>query len=179
MRNKCNVLRRFYQSHHNRVFQRNDTYNRTRSGNYWNLYIPSYFSSNKLGNIAEHIYFYQEYHKLCMLSWGHIHHKDPVRKGYCNNMIWNLQGMMATTHTSLHRKGKKWRKKIFKRIITDERMCFICQSFKTRMEKTRRDNLIPVWYHLPWDFVKFYCRNCYRKEMTYYNKLLKNSVNNI
>jgi hypothetical protein len=54
---------------------------------------------------------FQEYYQCCMLPWGVVHHKDPVRKGYCNNMIWNLEGMMRSKHTEIHNMGNQRHRK--------------------------------------------------------------------
>jgi hypothetical protein len=75
---------------------------RSKIGNYWRLHLPDYFSSGIDGNIREHVYFYQEYHKCCVLKWAIVHHIDPVREGYCNNMPWNLTTMMRDDHIRYH-----------------------------------------------------------------------------
>src|SRR5688500_9238700 len=85
------------------------------------LQLPNYFSSKKDGHVFEHIYFYQEYHKCCMLKWGVVHHIIPVSKYYCNNMPWNLMGMTKSQHQKLHRKFQK-----FMGIDMTGRICFDC-----------------------------------------------------
>lgn len=75
---------------------------RKRDRNYWVLFMPDYFSANKNGYVLEHIYVFQEYYQCCMLHWGNVHHIIPVTEDYCNNMIWNLMGIMANKHMSLH-----------------------------------------------------------------------------
>ena len=67
---------------------------RKLSNNYYFLYIPEYYRSDSLGYVAEHIYFYEQYHKVCILPWIVVHHIIPVSKGYCNNMPWNLMIML-------------------------------------------------------------------------------------
>ena len=67
---------------------------------YWMIYLPGYFSSHK-SFVKEHIHFYQECNKLCMLPWGDIHHIDGNKN---NNMPWNLKGMTHGQHLSLHKK---------------------------------------------------------------------------
>lgn len=79
---------------------------RKYSNSYYFLFIPDYFGSNPDGYVLEHVYFYQEYYQCCMLPWAVVHHIIPISKDYCNNMIWNLMGMMRNKHTRLHQKGK-------------------------------------------------------------------------
>lgn len=81
---------------------------RIKTNNYYYLTMPDYFSSNKQGRVLEHVYFYQEKNKLCMLDWGDVHHIIPVTKDYCNNMPWNLQGMMKSEHSRLESTGRKY-----------------------------------------------------------------------
>ncbi|MFI5406590.1 MAG: hypothetical protein ACHQ1D_08770, partial [Nitrososphaerales archaeon] len=75
---------------------------RVRIGNYWKLYMPDYFCSTKSGYVREHIYFYQEYHKVCVLKWAVVHHIERVTEDYCNNMPWNLTTMMKGDHITYH-----------------------------------------------------------------------------
>lgn len=78
---------------------------RTKQNKYWSLTIPDYFSSDSNNRVKEHVYFYQEYYKCCMLYWGDVHHIDGNKE---NNMIWNLQGMMKGQHSRLHMIGNKY-----------------------------------------------------------------------
>lgn len=66
--------------------------------NYRYILIPDYYRADKSGYVAEHIYVYQEYHKVCILPGIEIHHIDPVREGYCNNMPWNLITVTRAQH---------------------------------------------------------------------------------
>ena len=77
---------------------------RKKHGNYWFLHMPDYFSSYESHYVEEHVYVYQEYNKCCVLPWGIVHHIDPVTEDYCNNMPWNLQGMLRSKHQSMHMK---------------------------------------------------------------------------
>lgn len=100
-------LRRYFKAGHNRKGVKPHNFKgRIFKNNYWHLFKPEYFSSNSEGYIYEHIYIYQEHHKLCMLKWGNIHHIIPIKEGGTND-ISNLQGMMKSQHTRLHKKGKK------------------------------------------------------------------------
>ena len=78
------------------------------SDGYWELFLPDYFSSSKAGRVREHIYFYQEYYKVCVLKWAVVHHVDHNKE---NNMPWNLEGIMRSKHNTLHKKGKERRKR--------------------------------------------------------------------
>ena len=127
---------------------------------YWFLLMPDYFSSNSGGYVLEHIYFYQEYYKCCLLPWGVVHHKEPVTKDYCNNMIWNLQGMTNSQHISYHHKGKVGKRKDHSKTI-----CLLCGSNKTKKQSGRN-------YGYDW-FVYgdgYICHKCYMKE---YHKIRK------
>src|SRR6478752_8450435 len=93
---------------------------------YWRLYLPTYFKSNRDGRVKEHVYFFQEYYKCCLLPWAHVHHKDKNRE---NNMPWNLQGMMKKQHYKLHKKDRSWEGKDM-----THRRCSICGSDKTRIK---------------------------------------------
>jgi hypothetical protein len=95
---------------------------------YWYILMPDYFSSYDNGYVREHIYNYQEYHKCCMLPWGEVHHKDFNTE---NNMIWNLQGMMARQHQHLHHMKD-----------LSDRICSKCGSKDTYI--TKKNNR-PIW----------------------------------
>jgi hypothetical protein len=131
---------------------------RRKKDDYWLLYMPEYHASNKQGNVYEHIYIYEQYHKLCMLSWGSVHHKDGNGS---NNEISNLQGMMQSHHCSLHMKGKSWH--LGKHKDTSNIICFKCKRNKTTMEKPNGTNKTPFprWKRLPWDKINWYCASCY------------------
>ena len=137
---------------------------RSKCGNYWLIYMPKYFSSYIDGYILEHIYNFQEYYKCCLLPWAHIHHIEPVTKDYCNNMPWNLQGMMHDKHISSHQLGKP-------RVNTEDRRCYLCGSNRTAIYKDkRRKTPTKDWNHLPWDKINWYCKNCYNKTYKLTNK---------
>src|SRR3954463_16592706 len=57
------------------------------SSTYYCLYLPDYYSADKKGYVAEHRYFYEQYHKCCVLPGVDIYHVDGNKQ---NNMIWNL-----------------------------------------------------------------------------------------
>jgi hypothetical protein len=89
---------------------------------YWMLYIPDYFSADERGFMREHVYFYQEYHKVCVLPWAVVHHIDENKQ---NNMPWNLQGMTRKQHTKLHNP----------KLDTSDRFCSKCEN-KTSIKNT-------------------------------------------
>lgn len=134
---------------HSRKNRKTDTYKRSKNNDYYILYIPSYFGSDKQGRIKEHVYFYQEYFKCCMLPWGVVHHKDGNKEN--NIPYWNLQGMSRKHHQTLHNKGNKYGKKDML-----DRKCFKCGSNKTWLEN---DGL----YH--WYVInnKYMCKKCWNR----------------
>lgn len=109
---------------------------RTKIHDYWYIHIPNYYCADKRGYVSEHVYFYSEYNKLCMLKWGEVHHIKPVTEDYCNNMIWNLEGMMKRDHDRLHMIGNKKNLKDF-----SGRFCSNCGSTTTYI----RENGRPKW----------------------------------
>ena len=149
---------------------------RKRCGKYWFVLIPDYYSANERGYILEHRYFFEQYHKCCLLPWGEVHHIEPVTNDYCNNMIWNLQGMMKQKHITMHKKGNDHR--LGKHKDTSYIKCYNCGTNKTTLKKPFGTLKTPLyeWLHLPWDKVNFYCRNCYLKIM-YYDRKKKKVIN--
>lgn len=127
-------------------------FRRKKHKNYWYLYIPNYFSADKSGSVREHIYFYQEYHKVCVLKWAVVHHIDHVTPTYCNNMIWNLETMMRGEHVGMHKKGNKNGKKDM-----SNRFCLLCGI----TQKERKDIIKNIWYRYENGLI---CRRCYRRK---------------
>lgn len=116
---------------------------RRKLNGYWRLYLPTYYSSNKSGYVREHVYFFQEYNKCCMLKWGDVHHIDGNTD---NNMPYNLQGMTHRQHMTLtHKKDMS------------SRNCFICLSNKTIWDKRGWF----IWFKN--DDNSWLCRKCYRR----------------
>ena len=128
---------------------------RKKHGNYWMLLLPDYFSVQKNGYVYEHVYNYQEYYQCCILPWGVVHHIDPVRKGYCNNMVWNLIGMLRSKHITLHKKGSEGKK-----INMSGRFCKICKG------KTRFISGYEHWYGNKEN--GWMCHKCYKRINKYY-----------
>lgn len=129
------------QDHHN---WKGGRYKRKQ---YWLILMPNYFCCDKRGYVLEHIYFFQEYNKCCLLPWGIVHHKEPVTPNYCNNMPWNLQGMMASNHTKYHH-------------VKDmsDRYCKLCGSDKTFINKKTGYH---AWYGNKKD--GFICMTCHNR----------------
>lgn len=72
----------------------------------------------------EHRHVWQEYHKACLLPWGHIHHKNGIRS---DNEIGNLEGMSKREHSRIHfnpanNKGRhwKWKTHVSQRKMSEE-----------------------------------------------------------
>lgn len=161
---KAGFLRRFKNTHHLRTLRGVKSHlwkgGRFPDGNYWKLSgFRNYPNADKRGRIHEHVYFYQEYHKCCMLKWGQVHHIDPVREGYCNNMPWNLEGMMKKKHISYHQKTRKRNRKDF-----SKRVCFVCKKKNDYIKKG-----INYWRNIDNNPI---CMKCYYKsdQKIEYNK---------
>lgn len=129
---------------------------RVKYGDYWFLYMPNYYHAWKKGYVAEHIYVFQEYNKCCLLSWGVVHHIDPVTPDYCNNMPWNLQGMMKSQHSKMHN---------IKDMV--DRFCSMSDC-KYRSKYNRH------WHKDGKG--RYLCHNCYYK-VKYYNEKNKLKLN--
>jgi hypothetical protein len=108
--------------------------------------MPDYPRAEKDGYVAEHIYVYQEFNKVCLLPWAEVHHIDPVREGWCLNMPWNLIGVMKSTHRTLDRTKN-----------LDGNTCINCNSSKTYIKPNGR----PMWYYDKDD--NPLCEKCYGK----------------
>ena len=132
---------------------------RRRTGRYWNLRCVEHHRPIN-DSILEHVYFYEQYHKCCLLKWGIVHHIDHNKE---NNMVWNLEGMMDEDHRRLHAKGN--RNTRGKHKDTSDRRCFNCGSKTTYMKKLDRKHktIYPVWHHLHHDKINWYCGICFDK----------------
>ena len=114
--------------------------------NYRYILMPDYPRAQKDGYVPEHIYVYQEYNKCCLLPWGEVHHLDPVREGYCNNMPWNLIGVTKWQHRTLDRTKN-----------LGDNICYNCKSPDTYIKENGR----PMWYYDKED--NPLCMSCYNK----------------
>lgn len=153
IRLRGNILRMYKLNHHTKGIKitRAIKYSRTKNGKYWMIFIPDYFSANKRGYVREHIYFYQEYNKCCLLSWGVVHHIESVTDDYCNNMIWNLQGMISKQHQNLHHP-----KKDFSNYLCSNPKC--PHPKKTKIKKNGQ----PLWLNDKKG--GWLCNNCYENQ---------------
>lgn len=126
---KSGIIRRYKKGHKIRTINQlgfnnnNWKIGRTKRGDYWYIRVNNEYK-------REHVYFYEQYNKLCMLDWGEVHHIDHNKE---NNMPWNLEGMMKGAHMILHK--IKDRTNIF---------CSICGSDKTYMRKLKSGSR-PLW----------------------------------
>ncbi len=161
LRNKRGREIRFAEGH-NIIFlhNRGETSSHWKGGRckcngYWYLKIPGYVSSNTNGYVREHVYFYQEYHKCCMLDWGDVHHTDGNKD---NNMPWNLQGMMKAEHTKLHQKKD-----------VSGRVCLLCNSKETYVDR----NGYKCWLRFNDGFI---CYKCNAKKYNRKKQSLKRSL---
>jgi len=121
----------------------NDKYYR-KSGMY------GYPGSDKYGNIYEHVYIYQEYHKVCLLKWAEIHHKN---KNGLDNRIDNLISVMSKDHIKIYH-PKQDRSDTF---------CLMCGG-KTTTDKRGYDR-----WHKYQDGYR--CDICYKRAMRSENRI--------
>lgn len=143
---------KYKHGHHSFLNKRKLNHNwkggKWETGGYRYLNLPDYHGSDKGGRIGEHVYIYEQYHNLCMLKWGQVHH---INKNTLDNDIDNLQGMMNGDHQRLHR---------YKDM--SNRSCFNCGSKSTTVrhhkDKSKWPNLL--WCHLPSDKINWYCHKC-------------------
>ena len=142
--------RRFRKGHYIRTIDQNGEKGRSwkggrrKSNGYWELYMPNYIRSNSRRYVFEHVYNYQESHKLCMLPWGHVHHRNGNTE---QNLPWNLQGLMNYQHSLLHHP----------RIDKSDRYCSSCSSSTTNKDKHGYE----YWYNNKNG--GFWCNRCYIK----------------
>lgn len=151
IRTSSHYLKQFAHGHNRPNFGKHLGKNkngRFLSNGYWRIYKPDYFGSYDNGTIPEHIYVYQEFHKLCMLSWGIVHHIDEKPEKEDANRIENLQGMTVANHMILHRQTRRYIKDMSGRI------CKICGTDSPYIRK----NSSPHWLGNEKD--GFVCYNC-------------------
>lgn len=110
---------------------------RLKINEYWFLRINQKYK-------PEHVYFYEQYHKCCMLKWGEVHHIDENKE---NNMPWNLQGMTKSQHRIHHNP----------RLDTSDRECSNPECvYRDRYRK--RKNGTVIWNKD--DIGGWLCRDC-------------------
>ena len=119
--------------------------------------MPDYYLSKKSGYVREHVYFYEQYHKVCVLKWAVVHHIDGNQE---NNMPWNLEGMMRSKHISYHQKIRPRKKR-----DTTNQFCKYCKG------KTYIRNGYEHWFGNKID--GWICETCYQRiKKTYLKKKL-------
>jgi hypothetical protein len=155
-RNRFGAIINYFYNHHMKgrkgINNPNWKYGRIKIGDYWYLYLPDYFSSNKNQYIGEHVYNFQEYYQCCVLKWAVVHHIDHNKE---NNMPWNLVGMMESEHTRLHNKGNQCRKGYRKN--TNGRKCSNCKSNITYINPKN----YKIWHKDGKG--GYHCQKCYEK----------------
>jgi hypothetical protein len=114
--------------------------------NYRYLLMPDYPRAGVDGYVVEHVYVYEQFHKVCILPWSEIHHIDPVREGWCLNLPFNLMAVMKSEHRTLDRTKNMngW-------------SCSKCKSYETYIKPNGR----PMWYYDKDD--NRLCKKCYDK----------------
>jgi hypothetical protein len=126
---------------------------RTKSGDgkYWILSgKQGYPRADQAGRILEHIYVYQEYHKVCLLKGVQIHHKN---KDGLDNRISNLEVISPSEHTKIH----------FPRKDRENTFCITCGG-KTTTDKRGYDR-----WHKYQDGYR--CDICYKRAMREQGKI--------
>lgn len=105
-RDKCYRVRQFI-SGHNSVGDKNPMWKGGRRYNdrgYVLIWKPEHQYADCLGYVYEHRLNYEEYHKCCILPWGHIHHINGIKS---DNNGENLQLLTNNEHIKLHYHMKK------------------------------------------------------------------------
>jgi hypothetical protein len=137
-RDKQGVVREFLLNHHfNLPENLKDQWGfnnamwktgRTKKGDYWYVRVDGKYE-------LEHVYFYEQFHKVCVLPWSVVHHIDENKE---NNMPWNTETMFWGEHTTYHSV-----------IDTSGRWCVRCGA----------DHTYDNWFYD--ENRNFICRRCY------------------
>lgn len=101
-RDKDGILREFLFNHHFNLPENlkdqwgvnNDNWRggRTKKGDYWYIRIDNEY-------VLEHVYFYEQKNKVCVMPWCVVHHIDENKE---NNMPWNTTTMIWGEHSRYH-----------------------------------------------------------------------------
>jgi len=155
-----NSLKTYVIGHHNRGRTGNKHPNfGKRSYNYkggfkkdgYNYIVkPDHPNSNKRGEIAVHIYNFTVRNDVlfcCMLKWGVVHHKIPIKKGGSDELP-NLKGTTRRLHPTEHIEDKSGRK-----CSNPE-----CKDPYRKLRKTKTEN----WYGD--EKIGWLCNLCYMKK---------------
>lgn len=143
IRDKSHRLRNYIDGHNRRNIIPHNFKGVVICNGYRMIYKP-----NKGKYIYEHRLIWEEFYKVCLLPWIHIHHKDGNRS---NNNIFNLQPLYNKYHISIHKTKNM-----------DNRLCQICGSYTTKITNNGR----PKWFCYNKNYI---CYSCYNR-MNYLRK---------
>lgn len=137
-RDKQGTIREFLFNHHfnlpenlkDQLGFNNDNWKggRTKKGDYWYIRVDGEYK-------LEHVYFYEQKNKVCVMPWCVVHHIDHNKE---NNMPWNTTTMFWGEHTSYH-----------STIDKSDRQCIRCGKDHTYDDWMYDENR------------NFICRRCY------------------
>lgn len=111
------------------------------------IYKKIRIGKNRTGFL--HRAIWEKHHKASLLPWADVHHINGI---HTDNRPDNLEAMMHTKHTILHR--------LDRRKDMSNRKCSKCGSSDTKTRITR-GRLYTVWYKKSDGFI---CVKCYRIE---------------
>jgi transposase-like protein len=99
---RCGTLlkdpsKRFVIGHNRKIWKGG----RTKENGYWLILKPEHHEADEDGHVRENPTVYEEYHKCCLLSWTHIHHKNGNK---LDNRPKNLEPTTVEKHPTLHKK---------------------------------------------------------------------------
>lgn len=112
-------------------------------------------NASKKGELPEHVLVMTEYLNRPLEKGEVVHHIDPVREGYCNNDISNLQLVDRSKHLTIHNNEREYTRKDMTGTI-----CIECGSDKTYPD-TRTGE--PHWMLHPVTGKPYVCEKCYKR----------------
>ena len=119
-------------------------------------------NASKKGEIPEHVLVMCNHLGRPLTKTEVVHHIDPVREGYCNNDISNLQLVDRSKHLTIHNNEREYTRKDMTGTI-----CIECGSDKTYPD-TRTGE--PHWMKHPITKEEYVCEKCY-KRIKFQNKI--------
>lgn len=117
-------------------------------------------NASKKGEITEHVLVMSNYLGRPLNKGEIVHHIDPVREGYCNNDISNLQLTDRSKHQNIHNPRQYYRKDMTGIV------CIECGSDTTYPSKNGQ----PHWCLNPITKKPYVCEKCY-KRIKFQNKI--------